>query len=70
MFGQEIHKADFLQDVVTRAIHLRSPRSGGYSTAKRCQPPYSALTFTVLPFTFPADNLRTASAAMLRATAT
>ena len=30
----------------------------------------SARTFTVLPFTFPADNLRTATLAMLRATAT
>ena len=30
----------------------------------------NALTFTVLPFTLPADNLRTASRAMSRATAT
>ncbi len=31
---------------------------------------YSARTFTVLPFTLPADNLRTASRAMSRVTAT
>ena len=30
----------------------------------------SARTFTVLPFTFPAESLLTASRAMLRATAT
>ncbi len=32
--------------------------------------PSSARTFTVFPFTLPADNLRTASRAMLRTTAT
>ena len=34
------------------------------------KPSYSARTFTVLPFNLPADNLRTASWAMLRVTAT